>query len=51
MMVRIHLAYVAVSAADSVNHLLLVGFYLMSVGFACLALRYGDKPTELVGGN
>jgi hypothetical protein len=35
--------------ADSVNHLLLVGFYLINIGFVCLALRYGDKPTELVG--
>jgi hypothetical protein len=35
--------------ADSVNHLLLVGFYLINVGFVSLALRYGDKPTDLVG--
>jgi hypothetical protein len=35
--------------ADSVNHLLLVGFYLVNIGFICLALRYGDKPTNLVG--
>jgi len=35
--------------ADSVNHLLLVGFYLINIGFVCLALRYGDKPTEIVG--
>lgn len=35
--------------ADSVNHLLLVGFYLVNIGFVCLALRYGDKPTDLVG--
>ncbi len=35
--------------ADSVNHLLLVGFYLVNVGFVCLALRYGQKPTDLVG--
>jgi hypothetical protein len=35
--------------ADSVNHLLLVGFYLVNLGFVCLALRYGDKPTDLVG--
>src|SRR3979411_3078679 len=34
--------------ADSVNHLLLVGFYLINIGFVCLALRYGDKPTGLV---
>jgi hypothetical protein len=35
--------------ADSVNHLLLVGFYLINLGFVCLALRYGDKPTDIVG--
>jgi hypothetical protein len=35
--------------ADSVNHLLLVGFYLVNLGFVCLALRYGDRPTDLVG--
>jgi len=34
--------------ADSVNHLLLVGFYLINIGFVCLALRYGDKPTNAV---
>lgn len=34
--------------ADSVNHLLLVGFYLINIGFVCLALRYGDKPADLV---
>jgi hypothetical protein len=34
--------------ADSVNHLLLVGFYLVNIGFICLALRYGEKPTDLV---
>jgi hypothetical protein len=34
--------------ADSVNHLLLVGFYLINIGFVCLALRYGDKPTNVV---
>jgi hypothetical protein len=35
--------------ADSVNHLLLVGFYLINIGFVCLALRYGSKPTDAVG--
>jgi len=34
--------------ADSVNHLLLVGFYLINIGFVCLALRYGEKPTNAV---
>lgn len=30
--------------ADSVNHLLVVGFYLINVGFIAFALRYGTKP-------
>ncbi|HET9331053.1 MAG TPA: hypothetical protein VFO23_11035 [Steroidobacteraceae bacterium] len=34
--------------ADSVNHLLLVGFYLINIGFVCLALRYGEKPVSAV---
>jgi hypothetical protein len=34
--------------ADSVNHLLLVGFYLVNVGFVTLALKYGTKPTDAV---
>ena len=34
---------------DSINHLLLVGFYLVNIGFVSLALRYGTKPTDLVG--
>jgi hypothetical protein len=34
--------------ADSINHLLLVGFYLVNLGFVALALRYGTKPTNLV---
>jgi hypothetical protein len=33
--------------ADAVNHLLLVGFYLVNLGYVCLALRYGDKPTNV----
>src|SRR6267142_750136 len=32
--------------ADSVNHLLVVGFYLVNIGFVTLALKYGDKATE-----
>jgi hypothetical protein len=31
--------------ADSVNHLLVVGFYLINVGYVTLALRYGTRPT------
>ncbi len=35
--------------ADSINHLLVVGFYLINVGFVSLALKYGDKPDDLQG--
>jgi hypothetical protein len=30
--------------ADAVNHLLVVGFYLVNIGFIVFALRYGAKP-------
>ncbi|HVU24122.1 MAG TPA: hypothetical protein VHE13_08360 [Opitutus sp.] len=33
--------------ADSVNHLLVVGFYLINLGFISFALRYGAKPDDL----
>jgi hypothetical protein len=33
--------------ADSVNHLLLVGFYLVNLGFVATALRYGGKVHEV----
>jgi hypothetical protein len=33
--------------ADSINHLLLVGFYLINIGYVTLALKYGDKPASL----
>ena len=36
--------------ADSVNHLLVVGFYLINIGFILLFLRIGEKPTDLVQG-
>lgn len=32
--------------ADSVNHLLVVGFYLINIGYVALALKYGVKPTD-----
>src|SRR4051812_34185356 len=35
--------------AGSVNHLLVVGFYLINVGFITTALRYGAKPLDLQG--
>lgn len=33
--------------ADSVNHLLVVGFYLINIGYVTLRLKYGIKPTNL----
>jgi hypothetical protein len=33
--------------ASSVNHLLVVGFYLINIGYVTLALKYGDKPANL----
>jgi len=35
--------------ADSVNDLLVVGFYLLNFGYVTLALKYGDKPSDLQG--
>ena len=32
--------------ADSVNHLLVVGFYLVNIGFVTLALKYGEKAVD-----
>lgn len=37
------------SLADSVNDLLVVGFYLINFGYVALALKYGDKPADLQG--
>lgn len=36
--------------ADSVNHLLVVGFYLINVGFVSIALKYGLKPRDTIEG-
>ena len=33
--------------ADSVNHLLVVGFYLMNIGFVSMALKFGIRPTDV----
>lgn len=33
--------------ADSVNHMLVVGFYLINLGYVTLALRHGTKPDSL----
>jgi hypothetical protein len=35
--------------ADSINHLLLVGFYLVNIGYVALALRSGDRAADLQG--
>jgi hypothetical protein len=35
--------------ADSVNHLLVVGFYLINIGYVSIALKYGDKPLTIPG--
>ena len=32
---------------DAVNHLLVVGFYLINLGFITMTLRYGEKPLSL----
>jgi hypothetical protein len=32
--------------ADSVNHLLVVGFYLINIGYVALALKYGATATN-----
>ena len=34
--------------AKSVNHLLVVGFYLINLGYVSLALRFGTRPTDVV---
>jgi hypothetical protein len=34
--------------ARSINHLLLVGFYLVNIGFVSLALRFGTRPHTMV---
>lgn len=30
--------------ADSVNHLLVVGFYLINIGYISMALKFGTRP-------
>ncbi len=35
--------------ADSVNHLLVVGFYLINIGFVSFALKSDDKPVDMQG--
>jgi len=33
--------------ARSINHMLVVGFYLMNIGFVLLALRFGIRPFDM----
>ena len=33
--------------ARSINHLLVVGFYLINIGYILLALRYGTHPADV----
>jgi hypothetical protein len=35
--------------ADSVNHLLVVGFYLINLGYVGNELKFGIRPTDLPG--
>jgi hypothetical protein len=35
--------------ADSINHLLVVGFYLINIGYVTLALKEGSAPQDLRG--
>ncbi|HKU94029.1 MAG TPA: hypothetical protein VJR58_02080 [Vineibacter sp.] len=35
--------------ADSINHLLVVGFYLMNLGWVSLSLRFGARPDDIPG--
>lgn len=37
------------SLADSINHLLVVGFYLINIGYVALALREAQAPENLQG--
>lgn len=41
-------AFVKEEVADSVNHLLVVGFYLINIGFVSLFLRMAEKPQNVV---
>jgi hypothetical protein len=36
------------AVANSINHLLVLGFYLINFGLVSLFLRFGDKPGNLV---
>lgn len=38
------------AVAKAVNHLLVVGFYLINLGFILLFLRYGERPIDTTEG-
>lgn len=38
-----------IELADSVNHLLVVGFYLINIGYVSLALKTGLAPADATG--
>jgi hypothetical protein len=33
--------------ADSVNHLLVVGFYLINIGYVCFVLKLQERPEDV----
>src|SRR4051794_29467821 len=35
--------------ATSVNHLLVVGFYLINIGYVCLTMKWGGHPATMSG--
>jgi hypothetical protein len=35
--------------ADSVNHPLVVGFYLVNLGYIAMAVKYGERPRDAQG--
>jgi len=35
--------------ADSINHLLVVGFYLVNIGWVFMWTKYGEKPVNVGG--
>lgn len=35
--------------ADSINHLLVVGFYLINIGYVSLAMKTRERPEDLQG--
>jgi hypothetical protein len=40
-------AFGSTALADSVNHLLVVGFYLINVGYVCFVLKLDQRPEDV----